>query len=1058
MTHAGIIKAILGNVSARTPDGQIRQLFVGDVIYENEIIETGAGSGVSIELNDGRTLDLSENSQFAINGIVATTVDSHNAFVTEVEELQAALEAGEEIPEEETEAGEEDDGYIYDLAYHAGHQFGGKVYSYLFGPGYGEEDEGQDYNTAYIFEQELEPELRPDIDDYIEGSTGNDIIYGYEGNDTIYAGYGNDRIYGGPGSDSIYGQEGDDYIDAGAGDDFIEGGTGGDKISGNDGNDVIFGDRLNTDNVFDVLKYSYHYDLSSVKELPDGSGGQVFKTLEKELSNWTRKDTIQYIRDHYKDLARETTLADSGDNSIESNALYEEDNNYRVSSANAVSGNENEPAVEATVIFEQNLLSAEDDYIKGGDGDDIIYGQEGHDTIYAGAGNDVVDGGTGSDRIYGQEGDDWVDGGDGDDFIYAGAGNDVIDGGSGFDTLVVANETELDFSNISNIERIDLDEDGVGQTITLSLDQVLSMTDEDNTLQITKGDTNDVVELTGCNDGWLWVNEWTFKKYQPDSGEYIFITIEPVDGRVKINLLDGNVIINGEDGDDTIYTGAGDDIIYAEAGNDVVYSGSGSDSIFGKEGNDIIDAGSGDDIVDGGSGFDTLIVTGETELDFSNVSNIESIDLNEDGVDQTITLLTLDQILSMTDGNNMLQITGEAGDFVMLTVDQDAGWDQDGDGLSFNNDGIRVTIESVDVDVGIVYYTDGVIYGSDGVDIIYVDDIIYGLFGSNGNAIINSIESGNGDDIIDAGSGNYIVDGGDGFDTLIVTSETEFDFSNVSNIESIDLNEDGVDQTITLSLDQVVNMTNDANTLQITGEDGDFVTLVSTYTYGSEQDQNEDTLFFYNHGNPVTIELVDVDVGVVTFIDYFIDGSDGDDIIDVDNIIYAIGYNEIDYINGHDGDDIIYGRDSGDDIFGGDGDDIIYGQEGDDNIDAGSGNDIVDGGSGFDTLIVTSETELDFSNINNIESIDLNRDGGDQTITLSLDQVLDMTDEDNTLQITGEAGDSVALTGVESGDWTHEGNGLFTNVADNTILVTIEAADDEVDIDVDVDNGDSFQI
>ncbi|WP_320045399.1 retention module-containing protein [uncultured Desulfobacter sp.] len=230
MTHAGIIKAIIGNVSARTPDGQIRQLFVGDVIYENEIIETGAGSGVTIELNDGRTLDLSENSQFAIDETVVTTVDSPNAIVTEVEELQAALEAGEEIPEEETEAGEEDEGYIYDLSYYAGHQFGGKVYSYLFGPGYGEEDEGQDYNSAYIFEQELEPELRPDIDDYIEGSTDDDIIYGYEGNDTIYAGYGNDRIYGGPGSDNIYGQEGDDIIDAGSGNDIIDGGSGFDTL------------------------------------------------------------------------------------------------------------------------------------------------------------------------------------------------------------------------------------------------------------------------------------------------------------------------------------------------------------------------------------------------------------------------------------------------------------------------------------------------------------------------------------------------------------------------------------------------------------------------------------------------------------------------------------------------------------------------------------------------------------------------------------------------------------------------------------------------------------
>ncbi|WP_320045398.1 hypothetical protein [uncultured Desulfobacter sp.] len=71
---------------------------------------------------------------------------------------------------------------------------------------------------------------------------------------------------------------------------------------------------------------------------------------------------------------------------------------------------------------------------------------------------------------------------------------------------------------------------------------------------------------------------------------------------------------------------------------------------------------------------------------------------------------------------------------------------------------------------------------------------------------------------------------------------------------------------------------------------------------------------------------------------------------------------------------------------------------------------------------------------------------------------MDMTDGDNTLQITGEEGDSVALTGVAGGEWTHDGNGLFTNNADNSIQVAVEAVNDGVNIDVDVDNGDSFQI
>ena len=592
MAQVGRIKATVGSVRVRTPDGQVRQLFVGDVIYEDEIIETAADSGVTIELNNGRTLNLAESSQVVIDETVVTTVDSQNEAVTEDLELQAALELDEEIPEEETAAGEEDEGYVSNLVYYAGNQFGSEVHSYLFGPGYG--DEGQDHNPAYIFEQDFEPELKPEGDDYIKGSAGDDIIYGQDGNDIIYASYGNDLIYGGYGDDIIYGQDGDDTIDPGP-------------------------------------------------------------------------------------------------------------------------------------------------------------------------------------------------------------GNNVVDGGSGFDTLVFGSKTEINFSNVRNIERIDLNDDGVDQTIELSLDQALDMTDEDNTLQIT-GEKGDSVKVTA--DAGV---EWT---YNGDA----FCFSSPAGFQVNIAPVDVGVDVD-VNGDLTIYRQDGDDVIYAGAGNDVVYADGGDDTIYGQEGDDTIDAGTGNDTIDAGSGDD-------------------------------------------------------------------------------------------------------------------------------------AIDAGDGDDIIYAGSGNDVVYGGSGMDSI----------------------------------------------------------------YGQE---DNDTIY----------------AGL------------GDDLIE-----------------GGDGNDTIYGQEGDDTIDAGTGNDTIDAGSGDDAIDAGSGNDIVDGGSGFDTLIVTSETELDFSYVSNIESIDLNEDGVDQTLTLSLDQILSMTDDDNTLQITGESGDSVTLTGVDGGEWTHDGNGLFTNVADSDIHVAIETMNDAVDIDVDVDNGDSFQI
>jgi hypothetical protein len=103
---------------------------------------------------------------------------------------------------------------------------------------------------------------------------------------------------------------------------------------------------------------------------------------------------------------------------------------------------------------------------------------------------------------------------------------------------------------------------------------------------------------------------------------------------------------------------------------------------------------------------------------------------------------------------------------------------------------------------------------------------------------------------------------------------------------------------------------------------------------------------------------------------------------------------------------------------------------------------------------------LDFSNVADVETTDLKDDGADQTLTLSLDDVLDMTDADNVYHITGDVSsvDNITLTGVAGGDWTHYGNGLFAHAADSSITITIASPADGGDIHVDVDNGDSFDI
>ncbi|MDD2789339.1 MAG: Ig-like domain-containing protein, partial [Sulfurimonas sp.] len=108
----------------------------------------------------------------------------------------------------------------------------------------------------------------------------------------------------------------------------------------------------------------------------------------------------------------------------------------------------------------------------------------------------------------------------------------------------------------------------------------------------------------------------------------------------------------------------------------------------------------------------------------------------------------------------------------------------------------------------------------------------------------------------------------------------------------------------------------------------------------------------------------------------------------------------------------------------------------DNTIEAGEGNDTfvlgaddlestmsLDGGEGLDTLVFEGDMNIDLgaleSGVQNIEAIDLGQ--GEQNISLSLDDVLDITDVDNVLRIDGDAGDTINLDTLDtggSGEWT----------------------------------------
>jgi len=77
--------------------------------------------------------------------------------------------------------------------------------------------------------------------DSVFGGLGNDILVGLAGADLLDGGPGNDVLKGGSGNDRLKGREGDDKLFGGVGNDTLCGGSGDDTLCGGQGNDVLRG-------------------------------------------------------------------------------------------------------------------------------------------------------------------------------------------------------------------------------------------------------------------------------------------------------------------------------------------------------------------------------------------------------------------------------------------------------------------------------------------------------------------------------------------------------------------------------------------------------------------------------------------------------------------------------------------------------------------------------------------------------------------------------------------------------------------------------------------------
>ncbi|WPX88394.1 Ig-like domain-containing protein [Pseudomonas asiatica] len=170
-----------------------------------------------------------------------------------------------------------------------------------------------------------------------------------------------------------------------------------------------------------------------------------------------------------------------------------------------------------------------------------------------------------------------------------------------------------------------------------------------------------------------------------DSSAY-GITLAP--NGLSLNI--GQIDVNGTSGDDVMSGADGSsEHINGGDGSDLIFNVGTGDQVVAGDGNDAIQITSTDfTSIDGGAGFDTLILADGIDLDYNAVgvgtlSNIERIDLGK-GDSGSVLTLTAAEVDAITDGNNILQITGESNDTLNVVGAVNTGTTQQVNGITYD--------------------------------------------------------------------------------------------------------------------------------------------------------------------------------------------------------------------------------------------------------------------------------------------------------------------------------------------------------------------------------------
>ena len=319
-------------------------------------------------------------------------------------------------------------------------------------------------------------------------------------------------------------------------------------------------------------------------------------------------------------------------------------------------------------------------------------------------------------------------------FVHVYGSNDTPEVSLSSGNLVVHDDDVSDYNKYGTTSETDGDKES--HTITVKYDGNM-YTGILVTGKMVLSSSGDTITCDVTNNGEGSGTNFIISNFSKQTNEGITgqLAITITDGRgnsamYMVNAENGKLVdmrdsftLTGTEESENLYGGSGDDLLIAGDGNDSVWGGDGNDDLYGEPGNDRLYGENGDDTLFGDKGIDILVGgNGNDTLQGENDNDVLIGDGQGDGTDGLQSII--EKAVNAETFRDFLDLKSpEELESYMSKFETE-------------NDG-NDTLE-----------------GGDGNDL---------LFGMGGN---DQLDGGDGNDLLFGGSGDDYIDGGEGRDTI----------------------------------------------------------------------------------------------------------------------------------------------------------------------------------------------------------------------------------------------------------------------------------------------------